>query len=144
MQFKKILVLVLPLLAATQIAAQMAPLPKKRHALNVSSKYLDNDTNTAKVVFTHTVRIAGANWTRLFFDKTNLPPGTKLHITGVQDRPSNCVCMAIGHCNSPTPPLDESQAAVPERIVALANLTRTISQKQLAVEELFAEGTLDT
>lgn len=84
MRLKSTLLLVLPLLAS-QIVAQIAEPPKTRHNLNVDSTYVDNTSNKAKVVFTHTVKIPGAHWTRLFFDKTNLPVGTKLRITGLKD-----------------------------------------------------------
>ena len=77
--------LVLTLAAAAVAQSPWIPTPKSNeHKLNVDSKYVDNTGSTAKVVFSHTVRVPGAVWLRIRFDKTNLPRGTKLQITGLQ------------------------------------------------------------
>ena len=85
MRFHNILVLSLSLAAVGSLPAQIAQQSKTRHDRNVDSRLLHNNTNMPKVVFTHIVKVRNAEWTRLFFENTHLPAGSKLHITGVAD-----------------------------------------------------------
>ncbi|MEE2886189.1 MAG: hypothetical protein VX951_02045, partial [Planctomycetota bacterium] len=85
MRLHTLLVLSLSLAAVSSLPAQIAKQSKTRHNLNVDSRLLHNNTNMPKVVFTHIVTIRNAEWTRLFFENTHLPAGSKLHITGLAD-----------------------------------------------------------
>ena len=75
-------------LLATSVAVAQGPFiptPKSsEQKLAIDSGYVDNNTSKNTVVFTHTVRQDGATWLRLTFDKTNLPQGSQLRITGLK------------------------------------------------------------
>jgi len=51
----------------------------------LDSGYLDNATASARAVFTGRVRIEGALQLRLYFDRTNLPEGTRLRLVSERD-----------------------------------------------------------
>ena len=71
---------------AADLSAQQEPIPTNNHVLSVDSTYLDNDLGSPKVVFSKIVRIKRVPWLQLLFDKTNLPVGSKLRITSLQDK----------------------------------------------------------
>jgi V8-like Glu-specific endopeptidase len=85
MRFHHLFALSLSLAVVGSLPAQIAQQSKTRHDRNVDSRLLHNNTNMPKVVFTHIVKIRNAEWTRLFFESTHLPVGSKLRITGLAD-----------------------------------------------------------
>lgn len=68
------------------VPAQKAGSAEANHRFNIDSKWIDNNTNSSRVVFSHVLRIKDSAWMRVFFDKTNLPKSSYLRLTSLYDR----------------------------------------------------------
>lgn len=73
---------------ASALAAQQVDVtqfPFRNVLTQLDSGYLDNGSDQARVIFTGRVQVAGALNVRLYFDRTNLPEGTRLRLTSLHD-----------------------------------------------------------
>ncbi len=79
-----------PLVAASlafacTLSAQAVEIPVRYVARSLDSGYLDNPTAAAIVVFRGEVRVTGALNMALYFDRTNLPAGSRLRLMSMHD-----------------------------------------------------------
>ncbi len=73
---------------AAALAAQQPDIthaPFRYVPTQLDSGYVDNDSEVARVIFSGRVQIAGALNLRLYFERTNLPEGTRLRLTSAHD-----------------------------------------------------------
>ena len=73
------------LVLAGVLSAQAIDHPVRYVARSLDSGYLDNAGATATVVFRGEVRVAGALNLSIYFDRTNLPSGSRLRLTSMHD-----------------------------------------------------------
>lgn len=71
--------------ALLPLAAQPAPASYQHRLVNFDSGYLDHAGAAATTVFRDTLTVRDAVWLRLHAADTNLPPGTRLKLTALQD-----------------------------------------------------------
>jgi len=77
---------VLVAVLASTALAQPATLPHSVRPYHLDSGYLNNSSAQSVVVFTGTVTVANEDWIQLHFKDTNLPAGTRLRLTSLDDQ----------------------------------------------------------
>jgi V8-like Glu-specific endopeptidase len=81
----KILSIAASVVLAAISAAQKTEAVYETRIGELDSGHVGNDTAAATVVFRHAVRYDQATWLRLDLDGTNLPKGSRLHLTALYD-----------------------------------------------------------
>lgn len=75
-----------PVLLVTLATAQMAPLSYQDLPQDLDSGYLTHRGAEPGVIYSESLRFAGADWLRLDFGIVNLPEGSYLRLTGIKDQ----------------------------------------------------------
>jgi hypothetical protein len=70
---------------AAAAAAQPAPYPHRNLPYDLDSAFVDNASAQVRTIAVGSVRVPGATSLHLYFDRTNLPEGSRLRLTSAAD-----------------------------------------------------------